>query len=301
VTSAVTATDPHPDWDRAGANWPHRAASRFLKTEAVHWHYQRMGAGPVLLLLHGSGAATHSWRGLTPLLAQTFDVIAPDLPGHGFSRTAPGQILSLPGMAGAIADLAQALGIRPRVLVGHSAGAAVALQTVLTGALAPQAIVGLNAALTPFRGLAGVLFPPMAKLLALNPVTPWAFARMAGHGQAARRLIEGTGSRIDSEGLALYGRLLGRPSHVSAALAMMASWDLDPLLEALSGLTTPTHLIVGLEDRAVPPDEARRLAAQHPFLTLEEAPELGHLMHEERPDLIAEMILRAVGDAASPE
>ena len=57
-----------------------------------------MGDGPDLLLLHGSGAATHSWRDLAPLLARDFRVIAPDLPGHGFTETPGGDGLSLPGI-----------------------------------------------------------------------------------------------------------------------------------------------------------------------------------------------------------
>ena len=44
-------------------------------------------------------AATHSWRGLAPLLARDFFVIAPDLPGHGFTDPLPDADLSLPGMA----------------------------------------------------------------------------------------------------------------------------------------------------------------------------------------------------------
>ena len=51
----------------------------------LRWHVQVAGDGPVLLLLHGTGAATHSWRDLLPLLAERFTVVAPDLPGHGRS------------------------------------------------------------------------------------------------------------------------------------------------------------------------------------------------------------------------
>ncbi len=78
----------HPDWDRAGADWPNRDASHFLRGGNTHWHYQRMGSGPPLMLLHGTGASTHSWRDLLPKLARHHDVIAPDLPGHGFTRAA---------------------------------------------------------------------------------------------------------------------------------------------------------------------------------------------------------------------
>ena len=53
-----------PDWARDGADWPHRDASRFIVAAGLRWHVQRIGAGPTLLLLHGTGAATHILAGL---------------------------------------------------------------------------------------------------------------------------------------------------------------------------------------------------------------------------------------------
>ena len=68
------------DWNREGLIWPHREASQFITIGGAKWHVQRMGSGPTLLLLHGTGASVHSWRGLMPMLARTHEVIAPDLP-----------------------------------------------------------------------------------------------------------------------------------------------------------------------------------------------------------------------------
>ncbi|MEM7746067.1 MAG: alpha/beta fold hydrolase, partial [Pseudomonadota bacterium] len=112
-------------WNRDGRDWPNREASVFVRTGGVAWHVQRMGSGPRLLLLHGTGGATHSWRGLLPALADRFDVVAPDLPGHGFSSMG---MASLPGMAGAVRDLLATLDVAPEYIVGHSAGAAIALR-----------------------------------------------------------------------------------------------------------------------------------------------------------------------------
>ncbi len=78
-----------------------------LRPPAIRWHVQRMGEGPPLLLIHGTGAATHSWRGLMPMLARHFTVIAPDLPGHGFTQSPPAHRLSLPGMASDLSQLLQ--------------------------------------------------------------------------------------------------------------------------------------------------------------------------------------------------
>lgn len=280
----------HPDWARAGADWPNREASDFVQVGPVRWHYQRMGSGPGLVLLHGAGAATHSWRDLLPRLAEHFDVIAPDLPRHGFTRTQARQQCALPAMAEAFTALLAHLQVRPAVMVGHSAGAAIALETVLSGQLEPERVIGLNAALTPFRGMAGVVFPPLAKALALNPFVPWVFSGFASGAGQVRKLIDGTGSRIDARGLELYGRMVRRPDHVDGALAMMALWDLNPLLARLVQLHTPVDLVVGMGDRTVDPREAIRLAEQVPAIHLHRVDGLGHLMHEEAPEQFSEMI-----------
>lgn len=282
----------HPDWNRLGADWPNRETSHFLQVKDIRWHYQRAGAGSVLLLLHGAGAATHTWRDLMPLLAQYFDVIAPDLPGHGFTRTASRQRCALTPMAAGVVTLLAELGVEAETIVGHSAGAAVGLKMVLDGKATPNVVVGLNPALAPFRGLAGVLFPPLARALTLNPVVPWVFSSLAGNTVRVSMLIDGTGSKIDSRGLELYARMIARRDHVDGALSMMAMWDLKPLRDALPGIEVPTHLIVGLGDRTVPPGEARVLSARIPGITLHEVPELGHLMHEEAPQKFADMIVR---------
>ena len=49
------------------------------------FHCEVAGEGPVALLLHGTGASTHSFRDLLPWLARRCTVVAPDLPGHGFT------------------------------------------------------------------------------------------------------------------------------------------------------------------------------------------------------------------------
>lgn len=282
---------PHPRWQSDGRDWPNRDFSQFTQIGKVRWHYQRMGAGPGLVLLHGAGAATHSWRDLMPILAQDFDVIAPDLPGHGFTRIASRGQCSLPNMASATRDLLRHLEVEPAVLVGHSAGTAVALQCVIAEGVPAKGVIGLNAALAPFRGIAGVLFPPLAKALALNPFVPWMFSQVARSESQARKLIDSTGSEIDALGHRMYRRLFSTPNHVDGALSMMALWDLEPLIVRLSDATIPIHLLVGERDQTVPPEEALRLADAHDNITANKVPDLGHLMHEEKPAMFANRIV----------
>lgn len=281
-----------PDWVHDGRDWPNRIASRFVPAGGIVWHVQVMGEGPAILLLHGTGAATHSWAGLLPRLARRFAAIAPDLPGHGFTEPPEEEGFTLPGMARRVAALVAAVGLRPELAVGHSAGAAVLARMVLDGLLAPRALVALNGALVPIRNGPGDLpwFSGLARLFAALPVIPWLLAWQAADRATVERLLAGTGSTLPPEQVTLYSRLLRRPGHVAAALAMMANWDLRALARDLPRLAVPLTLVVGSADRTIPPRDAERVRALVPAARIVHLPGLGHLAHEERPDLVAAVI-----------
>ena len=283
------------DWSVDGASWPHAETSNFYEAAGLSWHVQTMGQGPAILLLHGTGASTHSWRDLAPLLASRFTVIAPDLPGHGFTGCPPQRRLSLPEMASGVAALMNALSIRPLVVVGHSAGAAIAIRCCLDGSLEPTSVISINGALLPFRGPAGYLFPSLAKLLFVNPLTPRIFARSAGNRERVIRLIRGTGSELTDAGINFYARLFRSPAHVAATLGMMANWDLYRFARELPRLDVPLCLVVGEKDLAVAPTDADRICQMVPSATVQYLPGVGHLAHEEDPPGLARLIKQIIG------
>ena len=256
-----------------------------------------MGAGPLLVLLHGAGGSCHSWRHLMPLLAADHRVVAIDLPGQGFTRRGNPGRAGLEATAEDIAALCAAQGWTPAALIGHSAGAAIALRLAQTLSEPPRAVIGINAALGRFEGVAGWLFPVLAKILSVSPFVPRLFARLNGTEAAVARLLGSTGSRIEPAGLAQYRRLIGDPDHVDATLAMMAQWRLDPLLAALPALDVPCLLIAGENDRTVPPAVSRRAAERMPQGRLAALPGTGHLAHEEDADAVAALMRPFLSEA----
>ena len=298
-------------WDTDGRHWPHRAHSRFVQAAGLRWHVQQFGQLhdegadlPTALLLHGTGASTHSWRGLIPLLTPHFKVLSLDLPGHAFtdmpSGGASSHQMSLPGMAKAIGELLTMLQVSPALIIGHSAGAAIAVRMALDGLVTPQRIISINGALQPLGGLAGQVFSPVARLMTALPFVPSLFAWQATHASVLQKLIDSTGSTLDAEGMTLYGQLVSNSGHAAGALGMMANWDLPSLAMDLPRLTTPLSLIVGSNDRTVPPRQATQVINQLPKSSgsaqsqLIVLPGLGHLAHEERPDLVLMHILHHV-------
>lgn len=273
------------DWAKDQDGWPNAQHSRFIALKPHKWHVQEAGQGDTILLIHGAGGATQSWRGLFPLLAARHHVVALDLPGQGFTRMGARMRCGLKPVSEDIARLCDDQGWAPKLIIGHSAGGAIALQ--LTDALKPDGVVLLNAALDTFQGVAGWLFPLFAKLMALNPAIPPLLAAFAGGPSRVADLLASTGSRIGPDGIALYRRLMTDSGHIDGTLAMMSQWQIEPLLRRLETITTPVRLIVGDDDGTVPPDVSQRAASRLPQGHLVRVPQTGHLLHEEMPDRVA--------------
>jgi magnesium chelatase accessory protein len=289
------------NWDTDGRHWPLRQLSSFIETPRLRWHVQcAQHPNPQaksVLLLHGTGASTHSWRHLIPLLRDHYTVIAIDFPGHGFTSmphdSDVATLFSISGMTAGVAELLTQIQLKPDIVVGHSAGAAVACMLTLNGHFQPQHLVSLNGALLPLDGVSGQIFSPLAKVLTKAPWVPELFAWQAARPSVLQKLLQGTGSKLDSEGTKLYQTLISNPSHAQAALHMMAYWDLHTFWERLRTLQDPLTLIVGSQDWIVPPSVAYRVAETLPHLRSQDIislPNLGHLAHEEQAQWVADEI-----------
>ena len=293
-------------WERDGPGWPNHAASRFVSAGGLRWHVQMMGEGPILLLLHGTGAATHSWRTLAPILSRRFTVVAPDMPGHGFTEAPLSSDMSIVGMSRLVGDLVATLDVKPRFAVGHSAGAAILCRMSLDGAIEPDRLVSLNGALLPFPFLAGRVFSPMAKMMFWNPVisVPRLFAWLAADRSVVERTLRGAGSHIDRQGIDCYAQLFRDRGHVTATLAMMAHWDLKALRWDLPRLQSRLILITAKDDRAIPPRDAFTVRDIVPGARVVMLRRGGHLLHEERPHEVGDLLIATMSgdqtDSPSP-
>jgi magnesium chelatase accessory protein len=280
----------YPDWATDGKDWSNREASRFVRAGGYEWHVQQMGSGPVCLLIHGTGAATHSWRDVMPLLAKHFRVVAMDLPGHGFTK-GMGQRPTLEGMATSVAALLDELKLTPDVIVGHSAGVAIAAQLLLDRNWQIP-LIGFTPALMPFPGLAAKIFPSLAKMLFTNPFVAIIFSRMAqAPGQTAKFLARATWSKIDAAGAKYYTRLFSKSGHCDGAIRMMANWRLEGLGAKLGNLASPVLLVSATKDAAIPKAAIVQAVALIPGCETLEMAALGHLAHEEDPAQAVEIIV----------
>lgn len=272
------------------ADWPHRRHSQQIALDGMVWHVQRIGAGPVLLLLHGTGGSTHSWASVIDRLQRTHRLVVVDLPGHGFTSSPVDPTgFTIAGMAHGVGRLLHTLGVTPHRAAGHSAGMPVLMQMARLGLIAPDRLIGVNPALIPPPASYTRLLAPLLSAL----VEPAPVARGGAWLASATRLIEWmlatSGSRLTPAQLARYRWLCERPTHVHAALTMMARWDLPTLLRDVADLSVPLHIVAGQRDRWVPPRPLAEVVATLPHATFQSLPG-GHLLPEEHPDQVAEVL-----------
>ena len=196
-----------------------------------------------------------------------------------------------------VSELLTAVGCRPRIVVGHSAGAGIAAKMVLDGRIDPEALVGVNPSLVPPTRMP---MPPVVERLARPFVQGQAFAGFwAQFGKVEwviRRMIASTGSTIPESHMTCYRTIARHSAQVHAALTMMSNWRPEQLVSGFGDLRERVGaigLIAGERDAWIPEAEVRGVAARIPGARLVTVP-AGHLAPEECPDRVAELIRTAV-------
>lgn len=241
--------------------------------------YDRTGAGPAVLLLHGTGATKDTnWGGLPESLASDFTVLSPDLPGSGAS-TGPA-VLTVESTVAGLRAVVDDAGAGPVHVVGYSLGAALGV------ALAAEH-EDLVSSLTLVAGYA------RADTHLSAEVALWQRAHRADPEVLVRLLfLTGMGPAFwDTADPAtldagVQGFLQILPAGFERQAALNAVVDTTG---SLGSISVPT-LVVGLEhDHVVPPEHARRLARAIPGATHREL-DAGHLVPWENPSAFAEVV-----------
>ena len=273
-----------PNW------WPNREKSKFIGVDNYAWHIQKFGAGSTrLLLIHGTGASSHSWFPLTETLKLEFEILSLDLPGHGFTRALTRQKKQLNIIVDQINSLLKEIDFYPDLILGHSAGAAIAYELAKKMGTKTNTIA-INAAFGQFSGLAGIAFPYFAKIAASTTISARLLNLLANKEELVRKLLDSTGSIIPEEQIRCYQYLFSSPEHVDGTLQLMADWDLGNFLDQLPQDTEPIHFLVGRKDKTVPSHISKSWEKVMLNSMLTEYKDLGHLMHEEDPSVVSSIL-----------
>jgi pimeloyl-ACP methyl ester carboxylesterase len=253
------------------------------------WYYLDQGQGPSVVLLHGLGANSFSWRHNLGPLSRHCRVAALDLPAHG--RT-PGAVVAdfrPETLAAGIMALLNSRGISQAVVVGNSLGGSLAL---LLAHHYPERVAALvliaPAAASPRVPL---IFHPLRLqglgLIVATVMGPWILP-------VALRMIYHNRELITPEVVAGYAPTFSTLVHRLALRRLCREtnpWPLNRVKDLLQGIHQPVSLIWGQEDRILPVQQADFLKANLPQAEFHLLPDTGHAPQEESPVTVNEIII----------
>lgn len=267
--------------------WGHR---EHVTADGIGIHCESAGPaeGVALVCLHGFASGTFTWAGVAPLLRDDLRVVAWDRPPFGRSeRPPPGagphDPYRLDAEVRRSAQLVERLAPGRRVLVGHSAGALLAVQLVLAGAVGADGLVLIAPAIDAepplaVRAVAGL---PGSGLVAASMLR-------VGIRGAAGFLRRSTRHRTEltDATAAETGRTLRLPGTAEALWHLTTTWEPPSVAHRLPEVGVPAVVIGGINDRIVSLEQHRvAVAGLDAELHLVEG--AGHAPHEQRPELVA--------------
>lgn len=279
----------------AGLQPPEQLAdpdSRFVEVNGLRLHYKLRGSGrPLILLLHGFGANTSSWRKVMGPLAELGTVVAYDRPGFGLTERPLGDDLrawpgpnpySADAQADQVVALIQALGFDRAILVGNSAGGTVAMHTYLRHPGRVQGLVFVDAAIYTGGGAPGWI-KPLLRTPQMRRLGPLVSRSLVAQGDRLLELAWHDPGRLTPEDMAAYRKATQVEGWDRALWEFtLASADLW-LAARVDEVRVPTLVVTGDDDRIVPTEESIRLAQELPDAGLVVIPACGHVPQEECP------------------
>ena len=265
-----------------------------IKAGAIDLDYWEAGRGPALVLVHSSGSGNRQWRRLAEDMQDSHRLIAVNLFGYGATTPWPADRSQTLADQAELVMAAASIVAEPVVLIGHSLGAAVALEAALR--------LGNRVRMV-------IVFEPIPFYLLKAHGPADAFAEIDGVGSGYRTRAasgdwEGAGALfIDYwSGSGTWAALAGdRKAGLLALLPnVVHEWDavMTPTrpLSAWQSIPMPAHLIRSADTRPPTHALASLLTATQGAWRLHEVPEGGHMAPVARPDLVNPLITDLLSD-----
>lgn len=252
----------------------------------VHYTEEGKLTGRTLVLVHGFAASVHAWRPWIERLGPDFHLIAIDLPGHGLTEAPQDYQATIEGNVALVGKLADKAGASHFVLAGNSMGGAVAIAFAMAHPERLEGLVLVDAAGWPGDESESAGGPPFFVGLINNPVGRFFLKLLdprvfASGGLKSAYLDE---SLVTDRLVDRYAELALAPGHRDILLTQRPQ-PAKPITPAdFDKITVPTLVLAGEQDKLIPVDLSRSIAAAIPGARLITYPEGGHLPMEQLPD-----------------
>ncbi|RZI53588.1 MAG: alpha/beta hydrolase [Pseudonocardia sp.] len=239
-----------------------------------------LGSGDPMVLVHGTPYSSFLWRDIAPALAITRTVFVFDHLGFGQSEQRDGQDLSLATHAANFTRLLEHWGLSRPSIVAHDIGGAVALRALLLEGAGYRD-------LTLFDAVSGGEWERgLFQLILKNADVFTQLPDYAHEALVASHLRHATHVGFRPEILEAF-LAPWRGAEGQAAFyrqySQIRQADTEEYEHLLGGMSMPTRLIWGREDRILPPEYAHWLHERIPHAELSWIEDAGHLLQEDAP------------------
>ena len=281
---------------RTRAEVNHPPVGQFVTVNGLRVHYDRTGAGPDIILLHGASGNLRDWTfGLRDLLSPHFRVTSFDRPGLGYSDALPDGGYTLADQVAVLRGAADQLGITRPILLGQSFGGSVSLEWGLQGG--PAALVLLSAPSLPWPGGLDASYQVLSNPLGAAVVgsvasafVPESYVRKAvARVFAPEKMPAGYIEHIGADLTLRQVTLVANARQVNGLRAQLVAME-----PRYAGLDLPVELIHGDADTIVPLTvHSAKLVDLLPDARLTVIPGGGHMPQHLHGGLVVEAALRA--------
>jgi len=267
--------------------------------EPITLYAEETGEGPPMLLIHGLGESTFTWRKIAPALSATHRVIVLDLKGFGRSDKPLDQAYSADHQAALVAAFMEKRGLKDVVVVGHSFGGTVALRTALIPSVREAGRI---------RRLVIISAPALPGSVASHlrvvdiPAVPEALAAALPPEMMARLLLRearGGVSNIPDEDIkgyaAPYYEMAAKHAFLVTARSIVAETG-EEISARYRTISQPTLVIWCRKDQVVPLRAGKRLRRTLPNARIAVLESCHHLPQDERPAALVELIRGFAGN-----
>ena len=259
---------------RENVNW--RDASlpgQIADVDGAGIHYLERGSGPAIVLIHGFGGHTFSFRHIVPALAVDHRVVAVDLMGFGYSERPANADYSLTAQAHRVLKLMDILGIERAAALGHSMGGEVVMRMA---SIAPERVGRLILA----ASVSGDRPPTLPTTPLIKPLLP-AMVRLTSRLMLRRSVYDRSFITPEiREGYAAPTRIRGS---VDGLYQMLRDGRKDKKID-FSRITQPVLVLWAAGEKLVPGWGLGRIQKRLPQAEVVVVSEAGHLLLEERPE-----------------
>ena len=268
---------------------------RFLNVDGFGFHVAEAGEGDPVILLHGWPQHWYCWRLVMPILAENYRVVAIDLRGFGWTDIA-WEGLDKESMADDIVNVLAEMGIERARFVGHDWGAWIGYLLAIRKPELVDRLVALSIPPPFAKGSLGSFAAGARLRYQFALASPLAIRRMRRLGYVSRLIKRWSKDRtnLGKDVRRIYARDLRASTRARASMLLYRTFLRKEIGPALAGryrkqrLTVPTLVMHGEKNPILSP---RVFAGHEKYaddLTVEIIPDVGHMLPEECPELVAQ-------------